>query len=189
MYGVVLRLLGFDPNTSDPAQVAQAEQFLASHSANMSVIAPDDGQDRLFKHEVDMVVEYSGDIFQIMSDCKCDDFAYLIPQEGGRVWVDNLAIPAVAQNKALAQIFIDYILDAQVGADISNFTAYASPNHAAIKQGLIAEDYLTNTVIYPDAETMTRLFYIKSDPTLAPIYDQSWEQLKTTLGPKGIIPS
>jgi spermidine/putrescine transport system substrate-binding protein len=189
MYGIVLKMLGFDPNTSDAAQVAQAEQFLASHAANMSVIAPDDGQDRLFKGEVDMVVEYSGDIFQIISDCKCDDFAYVIPKEGGRVWVDNLAIPALAQHKALAQTFIDYVLDAQVGADISNFTAYASPNQAAINAGLIDEDYLTNAAIYPDANTLRNLFFVKSDPTLAPIYDQSWEQLKTTLGPKGVIPS
>ncbi len=182
MLGVALRLLNFDPNTSDPAQVAQAEQFLASHAANMSVIAPDDGQDRLFNHEVDMVVEYSGDIFQIMADCKCYDFDYLIPQEGGRVWVDNLAIPTVARHKALAQVFIDYILDKQVGADISNFTAYASPNQAAIDEGLIDESYLNNASIYPDANTLKNLFFIKSDPTLAPIYDQNWTQLKSALG-------
>src|ERR1041385_3211337 len=129
-----------------------------------------------------MVVEYSGDIFQIIGDCKCDDFAYVIPKEGTRIWVDNLAIPAVATNKALAQVFIDYILDKQVGADISNFTAYASPNQAAIDGGLIDESYGSNPAIYPDATTLQNLFFIKSDPALAPVYDQDWQQLRTALG-------
>jgi hypothetical protein len=34
------------------------------------------------------------------------------------------------------------VLDSQVGADISNFTAYASPNQAAIDNGLIEQSYL-----------------------------------------------
>ncbi len=185
MLGIALKILGFDPNTSDSNQVAQAERYLQNNSANLKVIAPDDGQDRLFKGEEDMVVEYSGDIFQIISDCKCDDFAYVIPKEGTRIWVDNLAIPAVAKNKALAEVFINYVLDAQVGADISNFTAYATPNQASLDGGLIDEQYRNNSAIYPDTTTLQNLFFIKSDPSLAPIYDQDWAQLRTALGPKG----
>lgn len=181
MLGIALRLLGSDPNTDQPDQVAKARDWLMANAANLKVIAPDDGQDRLFKGEADMVVEYSGDIFHIMADCKCNDFNYVIPKEGTRVWVDNLAIPVGAANPALAAVFIDYILDPQVGADISNFTAYASPNQAAIDGNLIDERYLTNLAIYPDAATAQNLFYIKSSEQLEPIYAQDWDQLKATL--------
>lgn len=181
MLGVALRLLGYDPNTDNVNEVAEATQYLSDHAANLTVIAPDDGQDRLANGEVDIAVEYSGDIFQVISDCNCDDYAYVIPSEGARVWVDNLAIPANAPHPELAEAFIDYILDAQVGADISNFTAYASPNQVAIDDGLIEQDYLTNAAIYPDATVSASLFYVISSPKLAPIFADKWVALKNTL--------
>ncbi len=181
MLGVALRLLGYDPNSDKADEIAKAKDYLEAHATNLKVIAPDDGQDRLANGEVDMVVEYSGDIFQLISDCKCDDYAYVIPQEGARVWVDNLAIPKNAPHPDLAEAFIDYILDAQVSADISNFTAYASPNQAAIDGGLIEQDYLSNPAIYPDASVTKSLFYVISSPKIAPIYTQNWDALKSIL--------
>lgn len=182
MLGTALLVQGLDPNTDQSSEVAQAEEWLKNKATNLKVIAPDDGQDRLANGEVDMVIEYSGDIYQIIADCNCDDYAYVIPEEGARVWVDNMAIPAVAEHKELAEAFLDYILDLQVGADVSNFTAYASPNNASIQAGLIDEQYLDNPSIYPDSSIMQHLFFVISSPTLAPIYSDAWQQLKTSLG-------
>ncbi len=181
MLGIALKLLGFDPNTKNADEVAKAAAYLKDHASNLKVIAPDDGQDRLAKGEEDMVVEYSGDIFHLIADCKCDDFAYVIPQEGTRVWVDNMAIPVNAPHPDLAAAFIDYILDSQVGADISNFTAYASPNQAAIDNGLIEQSYLSNPSIYPGAEVTKSLFYVVSSPEIAPIFTRNWDALKAAL--------
>jgi spermidine/putrescine transport system substrate-binding protein len=182
MLGVALLILGYDPNTNNASQVAEARQYLVANSANVQDIAEDDGQDQLRAGSVDMAVEYNGDIFQIMSECECDDYAYAIPQEGALLWVDNLAIPVGAPNKALAEVFIDYILDQQVGADISNYTAYASPNQASIDSGLIEEQYLNNSAIYPDAEAMENLFSAVSNEELAMIYSGEWEIIKTSVG-------
>ena len=132
--------------------------------------------------QADIVIEYSGDIFQIISDCKCSDFAYVIPSEGSVLWVDNLAIPKGAPNKALAEVFIDYILNAQVGADISNFTAYATPNQTAIDDGLIEAQYLDNPAIYPSADVLARLFSNKADPTLDQLYTDAWNTIKAAVG-------
>jgi spermidine/putrescine transport system substrate-binding protein len=182
MLGVALLILGYDPNTNNAAQVVEARQYLAANSANVRDIAEDDGQDQLRAGTVDIVVEYNGDIFQVMSECECDDYAYAIPQEGALLWVDNLAIPVGAPNKALAEVFIDYILDQQVGADISNYTAYASPNQASIDAGLINEEYLNNSAIYPDAEAMQNLFSAVSNEELATLYGGDWEIIKSSVG-------
>ena len=181
MLGIALKLLGYDPNSKNADEVAKAADYLKTHASNLKVIAPDDGQDRLAKGEEDMVVEYSGDILHLIADCKCNDFAYVIPQEGTRVWVDNMAIPVNAPHPDLAEAFIDYVLDSQVGADISNFTAYASPNQAAIDNGLIEQSYLSNASIYPDANVTKSLFYVVSSPEIAPIFTQNWDALKATL--------
>lgn len=180
MLGFALRVLGFDPNTSEFTEIAQAEQYLIDHAANLVAIAPDTGQDLLAAGQADIVVEYSGDIFQLIAACGCDDYRYIIPDEGGQIWTDNLAIPVGAQNKALAEVFIDYILNPQVNADISNYTAYASPNQTAIDEGLIYGDYLSNTAIYPSA--VENLFYTVTDTLLDETYGAAWTRIHNAVG-------
>lgn len=180
--GVALLKLGSDPNSSNPDEIAAARDYLIENGGNVVYINQDDGQEVLVRGEADIVVEYSGDIFQIIDECGCDDYAYVIPEEGANFWVDNVAIPTGAPNKALAETFIDYLLDQQVGADISNYTAYGSPNAAAIEQGLIDEELLNNPGIYPSAETQERLFSIVNDPALEQLYNDAWDEVKIFVG-------
>lgn len=190
MLGIALKNLGLDPNSDNPDDINKAKDFLIEHGKNVSVIAQDDGQEHLAKGEADIVVEYSGDIFQKISECKADpnckaDFRYVVPQEGANLWVDNLAIPAGAPNKALAEVFIDYILDPQVGADISNFVTYASPNQAAIDAGLINKEQLEDPAIYPTEETRKNLFIIKPNPDAEQLYNDAWDEVKINVGKGG----
>lgn len=172
-----LILLGYDPNTDDFGEIEEARDFLIDNSRNVKVIAADDGQALLLRGDVDMTIEYSGDIFQIMEECECDDFAYVIPEEGSAVYVDGLAIPVGAPEPELAHAFIDYVLDAKVGADISNYTGYASPNQAAIDMGLIDEDYLNNPFIYPNEEIWERLYYNEDNPDTELAFIDAWDEV------------
>jgi spermidine/putrescine transport system substrate-binding protein len=110
MMGSAAVTIGLDPNTSDPAEIAAIQAFMIEHGRNVVYINQDDGQEVLLRGEVDIVVEYSGDIFQIIDECDCDDFAFVIPREGANFWVDNLVIPAGASNVPLAHVFLDYML-------------------------------------------------------------------------------
>lgn len=177
MIAIGLVMLGYDPNTGDLDEIAEARDFMIENSSNVVAIAADDGQVLLERGDVDITVEYSGDIFQIMDECECEDFGYAIPLEGSVVWIDNLAIPIDAPNVELAHVFIDYILDAHVGADISNYTAYASPNQAAIDMELIDEEYLNDTSIYPDEEISARLFFITEDADTEQDYLDAWDEI------------
>jgi len=180
--GIALKMLGYDPNTTDENEIAEARDFLMENGGNVVAVAADDGQVMLERGDVDISVEYSGDIFQIIADCECEDYAYVIPEEGALLWMDNLAIPANAPNPELAEVFINYVLDAQVGADISNYTAYGSPNQAAIDEGLIAEELLSNPGIYPSEEAQANLFFVRSVGDAAQTYDQAWSEILTSLG-------
>lgn len=59
------------------------------------------------------------------------DIEYFVPKEGSEIWVDVMAIPAHAPHPELANKFINFILDAKIGAKLSNWNSYASPNKAA----------------------------------------------------------
>ncbi|MEM7736341.1 MAG: spermidine/putrescine ABC transporter substrate-binding protein [Deinococcota bacterium] len=180
--GIALVILGYDPNTSDADEINEARDFLIANGANVTYINQDDGQEVLIRGEADVVVEYNGDIFQIIDECECDDYAYVLPDEGTIYWVDTLAIPTDAPNQALAEVFIDYVLDAQVGADISNYTAYASPNAQAIDDGLIEESMLTNPGIYPSDEILGNLFTIVSNAEMEQLYNDAWDEIRILIG-------
>lgn len=182
MFGFALTVLGLDPNTSDAADLTAARQYLIDHAASVTEAAPDTGQDLLAAGAADIVIEYSGDIFQVIADCACDDYAYTIPDEGALLWIDSLAIPNGAPNKRLAETFIDYLLVPQVSADIGNYTAYASPNQAAIDAGLVESRYLDNPAIYPDEALLARLFLIVSNPELGERYATEWQLVKDAAG-------
>lgn len=182
-FGVALIELGYDPNTTDTDEIAEARDYLIEKGSNVVAVAADDGQVLLERGDVDITVEYSGDIFALADECECDTYAYVIPEEGANLWTDNLAIPVDAPNPELAMVFIDYVLDPQVGADISNYTAYASPNKTAIDLELIDPEYLDNPAIYPDPNGDTILFLIKeADPDTEQAYNDAWDELLIFLG-------
>ncbi len=183
MFGIALTLLGYDPNTENPDEIMEAQQFLIDHGANVVTIAADDGQVWLERGDVDMTVEYSGDIIDMIYECECETYAYVIPEEGSNIWIDNLAIPVDAPNPELAMVFMDYILHPQVGADISNFTAYASPNGTAIEMGLIDEELLNDPAIYPPEEILENLFWITdAPPEVEQMYNDAWDELLIFVG-------
>lgn len=182
MLGIALNELGYDVNTANPDEIAEARDYLIERGGNVVAIAGDDGQARLQRGEVDVAIEYNGDIFQIMAESENDEFAYNIPVEGTQQWMDNMSIPVDAPNVLLAHAFIDYILDPQVGADISNYTAFGSPNQAAIDGGLIDAELLDNPGIYPPAEILEALFSIVAVPEAEVDYLSAWDEIKVSLG-------
>jgi spermidine/putrescine transport system substrate-binding protein len=182
VFGVANIMLGQDPNTADADEINRARDFLIEKGKNVTYINQDDGQEYLLRGEVDITSEYMGDIFQIIADCECDDYAYVIPAEGATYWFDSMVIPAGAPNVELAHAFIDYILDPKVGADISNYTAYATPLKMSVVGDLIDPEMLSNPGIYPTPEILSNLFSIKQDADLEYLYNNAWEEVKIALG-------
>lgn len=181
MLPIGLLAAGHDPNSADPQDIRDARDFLIEHGDNVAVIAQDDGQELLARGEVDMVIEYNGDIFQLGLDCECDDYAYVLPIEGTAFSAGFVAIPKGGENPELAHVFIDYLLDPQVAAEIANYTAYPTPNRAALEAGLIAPEVASSPGIYPDADTIARLFYILTPPESEQLYTDAWDEVKIAL--------
>ncbi len=90
---------------------------------------------------------FNGDIGQCYADGTCKKLVYFLPKEGTERWVDTMAIPAHAANPQLALEFINFILDAKNGAQLSNFNQYATPNQAALPmvQGILKTEMFTPT--------------------------------------------
>jgi len=120
-----------DVNELEPL-IKQVEAMLIKQRPNIKSFHEDNGQDLLASGEVDVVMEYNGDIAQVMAED--DDLNFVVPKEGAMKQSDTLAIPKGAPHPENALKFINFILDAKVGAEISETIKYPSPNAAAVAQ-------------------------------------------------------
>ncbi len=102
-------------------------------------------------------IAFNGDVGNCHADGSCRTLQYFIPKEGGDIWVDTMAITSHAKQPALALEFINFILDAKNGAQLSNFNQYASPNAAATP--MLQPVLLTPMFSPPDTE-MSRLVFL-----------------------------
>lgn len=149
---MALKYLGHSLNSTSKAELDQAAEVLIKAKPNIKAFAPDTGQDLLISGEVDVCMEWSGDISQVMAED--DDLNYVVPEEGALLWVDTMAIPKGAPHLDNAHAFVNYILDGKVHAQIASEIRFACPNQAALP--LIPKEDRDNTAIYPDDSTLAK---------------------------------
>jgi spermidine/putrescine transport system substrate-binding protein len=117
----------------------------------------------LTKGNVWLAVAYSGDMVQLKADNPNLDF--VIPEEGGTIWTDNMMLPKTTKNQYAAESMINYVYDPAVAARIAAFVNYVTPVVGA-KEELAKTDPETaeNPLIFPDEATLANLFpYVDLD--------------------------
>ena len=183
MLGAALSVLGLDPNTTNAEDIEAAKQYLIDHAANVIAIASDDGDALLAQGEVDIAIEYGGDVFQQISECDCENLKYAVPLNGGILDLTSILILADGPNPELAQVFMDYLLDPNVHAHVVNTIYYPSPNRVAVEEGLIDEAFLDNPAGNPPEEALANMFYIMDVGEEAEqLYNDAWDEVKILAG-------
>lgn len=176
--GDVIRLgakyLGHSVNAITPEIIAQVEAMMIKQKPNIKTFHEDNGQDLLLSGDVDVVMEYNGDIAQVMKEDK--DIDFLIPKEGSQLNSDTLCIPTGAPHPKNAHAFINYMLDAKVGAEISKTILFPTPNAAA--KALMPDDYKNNPVIFPPADLLAKCEYAAYNEKLTPLYEDAFTRIR-----------
>lgn len=146
---------GHSVNGIPDALLSEIEQMLIRQKPHVKAFHEDNGQDMLLSGDVDLVLEYNGDIAQVMTEDP--DIDFVVPAEGSLLNSDCLCIPTGAPNPDDAHAFINYLLDGAAGAKISEEILYPTPNAAA--RALMPESYKNNPVIFPPADVMAKCEY------------------------------
>jgi spermidine/putrescine transport system substrate-binding protein len=176
MIGSALRYKGYSLNTTDKKQLKEARDILID--AKKRSFGFDGGvgvKNKVLAKVCRLGVVYNGDAVRGTKDDA--ETYYFVPREGGEIWRDNMAVPAHAPHRDMAEKFINYILDAKIGAQLANFIQYATPNAAARPFINVAD--LKNTAIYPPAEQMKVLEGVKDLGSKTGWYDELWTSIKS----------
>ena len=153
--GSALKFLGYSYNSTNMDELNKAKELLISAKKLVKKYADDNGQDLLAQGEVDLTMEYNGDIAQIMAED--EDITYVVPKEGSNVWEDTIAIAAGAPHPENAHAFINFVFDKDVGKHIAETIQYATPNKAA--RDIMDAKYTGNAAIFPPADILKKCEY------------------------------
>jgi len=157
---MVLSWLGIDPNTAGPAEYARMAEAFKPIRPYIQTFDNSNYLTAIPNGEVCAVNNWSGD-YGVAKARAAEagitmDLAYFVPRTGAPAWFDLLCIPADAPSKDNAYRFIDYLLRPEVIAAVTNYTGYANANKAAT--ALVDPAIAADPAIYPDAETLSRLY-------------------------------
>ncbi|KTE20435.1 spermidine/putrescine ABC transporter substrate-binding protein [Sphingopyxis sp. H050] len=176
MFRLYGKYLGKSVNSLTPADVETISAMMIKQKPNVKKFHEDDGQDLLLKGDVDLVLEYNGDIAQAMVED--DDLDFVVPKEGSQLNSDTLCIPKGAPHPKNAHAFINYLLDAEVGKKITETILYPTPNLAA--KALMPDTYKNNPVIFPPADVLAKCEYAKFNETLQPLYEEAFTKVRAS---------
>ncbi|MBO6727399.1 MAG: polyamine ABC transporter substrate-binding protein [Rhizobiaceae bacterium] len=182
MIPAALNYLGLDVNTTDPDELAKAEELLLSIRPHIRKFHSSEYISALANGDICVAVGWSGDVFQARDRAAEADQGvavdYSIPKEGAQMWFDQMAIPADAKNVEEAHIFLNYIMDPKVIAKASNYVFYANGNKAS--QELLEPDVINDPAVYPDEATLSNLFTTTPpDPRTQRLMTRLWTRVVT----------
>jgi spermidine/putrescine-binding protein len=98
---------------------------------------------------------------------------YIIPQEGTILWTDHFFIPAKANNPRGAELFLNFILQPEIAAQIINESYYPMAVDGA--EQFILPEILQNPIIFPDdAQLKNAEITLPIHPDRKWIFDEIW---------------
>jgi putrescine transport system substrate-binding protein len=157
---MVLKYIGKNPDTATEADYKAAAEVFKPIRKYIKTFDNSNYLNAIPNKELCMINNWSGDYATAQTRAKEAgveiNLAYYVPKTGAPAWVDTMCIPADAGNVENAYKFLNYIMDPKVIAKCSDFTNYANGNLAS--KEFISPEVLNNPAVYPDAETMSRLY-------------------------------
>lgn len=179
--GMALQVLGFDKNSTDPAQLDQAKQKLIALKPNILLFNSDDPETSLITGETWAGLVYNGNATLAYREDK--NIVYICPTEGCGLWFDNLAIPKGASHADAAMAFMNFMLEPTESILITEEFPYSNPNAAALDY-LKANDsaaydaYMSFAGTNPPADFLARAVGVKDVGNATGLYDKLWTDFK-----------
>ena len=124
--GSALVYLGYDWNETDPAAHEQALDLILAARECVSGFDSANYIGNLASGEV--LAAMSWGFAAGIAYLDNPNIRYIIPDEGGIIWQDGMVVPADAPDPYTAHVLINYMLEPDIGALITEFTIGYTPN-------------------------------------------------------------
>jgi putrescine transport system substrate-binding protein len=179
---LALAYLHRDPNSRSVEDLHAAEDLVMAVRPYIRTFDSNDYWHQLASKEACLSIAWSSDYSVAQARAREDGtgahLAFTLPKEGSNITYNALLIPASAPHPQAAHQFLNFILDPQIIAAITNDIHYGNDNLAA--RPFVRNDILADPAVYPPPELRARL-YLPAE--LGQDYDRLrtrvWTHIKT----------
>lgn len=167
--GAMLRYRGRSLNSTDPAELAQAQADGIRAKRNLRAYLSVEVRPHLLSGEVWVAQFYNGAARRLTR--MEPGIAFAVPREGCTIYCDFMCIPRSASSPRAAHEFINYLLRPSTGARLAEVIGYGTPNVSAAR-------LLDDPVPYPTAEEFRRLEYQVDLGEANRLWDRVWQEIR-----------
>jgi len=192
--GLTLLTLGYDVNSTDPAQLEEAKTKLAELVPGIKIFDSDSPKTALIGGDADLGMTWTGEAFLAQQEVPAIEYVY--PTEGAIVWQDTNAIPAGAPHLDAVYAWLSYTMQGDVFWLMLRDFPFTNPNLAALdyaKDNQLAtvdldgndttlaalyDAYINSPITNTPAEALQKGHRINDVGETLTLYDQIWTEVK-----------
>ncbi|MEP7359037.1 MAG: spermidine/putrescine ABC transporter substrate-binding protein, partial [Anaerolineales bacterium] len=192
--GLTLLTLGYDVNTTDPAQLDEAKAKLAQLVPGIKLFDSDSPKTALISGDVDLGMTWTFEA--LAAQQAVPSIQYVYPTEGAIIWQDNYAIPTGAPHLDAAYAWLNYTNQPDVFWLMLRDFAYTNPNQAALDYAKgstikvknadgdevtpadLYATYMGSTITNTPPEALANGHRVEDVGDATPLYDRIWTEVK-----------
>lgn len=172
--GMTLKRLGYSLNETSPEALSKAKDELKKLQPNVKSYDSDSPKTSLINGESKVIFAWGAEASLAKRDNP--NVKYVIPKEGLFLQQDNFVIPEGAKNVKAAEQFINFIMEPEISAEISQYFPYGNPNTAAYPY--IGDKIMKDEAVYPPDDEVKRGEYLKDIGDHVTEFDKIWSEVK-----------
>ena len=175
--GAVLRMLGYSYNSNNANEIKQAYEELEKLKPYIASFTTDAWRDQILAGDLLVAMCYSADAVEVIKENP--DLRYVVPLSGSSLWADTLVIPKAAPNAKAGYAWINFLLQPNIAAQVSERLSFATPVRSAFFE--LPAEVREDPALFPSEEVVARCEGIRpvEDENEA-LFESYWEQLAST---------
>lgn len=178
--GMTLLTLGYDVNSTDLAQLQEAENKLSELIPNIKLFDSDSPKTALVAGVADLGVTWTAEA--LLAQQENPAIQYIYPSEGAILWQDNWAMLDNAAHADAAYAWLNYTMQGNVFWMMLRDFPYTNPNTAALEYAKANEPelydlYTSSPITNTPASVIGSGHRISDVGEAAQLYDAIWARL------------
>ena len=173
--------LGHDINDTDEAKWKRARDLILRAKPYWAAFNASSYIKELTVGNIWVAHGYSNDMFQANADARAAGrpfaIGYSSPKEGAVLALDSMVLHRTGRHPELAHQFIDFMLEGENSAELTNLIGSGNPNRDALRA--IRPEISDNPAVFPDAAAMKRLQMMRDlDRKSRRVLNRIWTEIK-----------
>ena len=150
-FGIAQYRLGYDVNTTDPAELQACADLLKAQRPLVQQYIMDEIFAAMENEEAWIASYYAGDCLTMIENNP--NLAFYFPEDQGfNMFIDAACIPTCCKEKEAAELFINFLCDPEISGQNMNALGYSTPISAA--KEYMDPEMVESELAYPSQEIL-----------------------------------